>query len=47
MRTRFEFVAVPFHSRYLALVDEIEHNFPVAAWRRGDSKIKNLAGKDV
>lgn len=47
MRTRVEFVAVPFHSRYLALVDEIERNFPVAAWRSGDVEIWPLARMDL
>jgi hypothetical protein len=41
--SRIEQVAVPFHRRYLNLIDEIERNFPVARWKRGDVDIWPLA----
>jgi hypothetical protein len=40
---QIELVAVPFHRRYLTLVDEIERNFPVASWKGGDVEIWPLA----
>jgi hypothetical protein len=40
---QIESVAVPFHRRYLTLVDEIERNFPVASWKGGDVEIWPLA----
>jgi hypothetical protein len=40
---QIELVAVPFHRRYLNLVDEIERNFPVARWKAGDVEIWPLA----
>ncbi len=36
-------MAMSFYPRYLALVDEIERNFPVLAWRSGDLEIWPLA----
>ena len=39
--------AVPFHRRYLALVDRIERNFPVAHWKSGDVDIWPLARMDL
>jgi hypothetical protein len=39
-------VPVPFHRRYLALVDEIERNFPVARWKCGDVEVWPLARMD-
>jgi hypothetical protein len=36
-----------FHRRYLTLVDEIERNFPVAEWRRGDLDIWPLARMEL
>jgi hypothetical protein len=37
----------PFHSRYLALVQRIEREFPVAGWRRGDVDIWPMARMDL
>jgi hypothetical protein len=36
-----------FHHRYLTLVDEIERNFPVAQWRRGDLEVWPLARMEL
>jgi len=47
MSARLELVAVPFHRRYLALVDEIERRFPVIRWRSGDVEIWPLARMDL
>jgi hypothetical protein len=44
---RTELVAVPFHHRYLTLVDEIERKFPVARWKSGDVDIWPLARMDL
>jgi hypothetical protein len=40
-------VPIPFHRRYLTLVDEIERNFPVASWKSGDVEIWPLARMDL
>ena len=40
---RQELAALPFHRRYLALVGEIEREFPVALWKCGDADIWPLA----
>ena len=40
-------MTVPFHSRYLSLVAEIERQFPVADWRSGDVEIWPLARMDL
>src|ERR1700722_13487655 len=45
--SRIEPVAVPFHRRYLTLVDEIERRFPVAHWKSGDVDIWPLARMDL
>jgi hypothetical protein len=45
--SRTEPVAVPFHRRYLTLVDEIERKFPVARWKSGDVEIWPLARMDL
>jgi hypothetical protein len=42
-----ERVAVPFHRRYLLLVEEIERRFPVTRWRSGDLDIWPLARMDL
>jgi hypothetical protein len=39
--------AVLFHGRYLSLVDHIERNFPVAAWKADDLQIWPLARMDL
>lgn len=44
---RNDSVAVPFHRRYLTLVEEIERNFPVARWKSGDVEIWPLARMDL
>ena len=44
---RTALVAIPFHRRYLTLVDEIEHSFPVARWQSGDVEIWPLARMDL
>jgi hypothetical protein len=44
---RTEPLAVPFHRRYLALVDEIERRFPVAHWKVGDVDVWPLARMDL
>jgi hypothetical protein len=40
-------VAVPFHRRFLLLIEEIERNFPVARWKCGDVEIWPLARMDL
>jgi hypothetical protein len=44
---RNDAVGVPFHRRYLTLVEEIERNFPVARWKCGDVEIWPLARMDL
>src|ERR1700722_15722608 len=44
---RIKAAAVPFHRRYLTLVDEIERNFPVTAWKSDDVEIWPLARMDL
>ena len=44
---RIDMVAIPFHRRYLTLVDEIERSFPVARWKSGDAEIWPLARMDL
>lgn len=39
--------ATPLQRRYLALVEEIERNFPVAQWRAGDVDIWPMARMDL
>ena len=40
-------VEASFHRRYLTLVDEIERNFPVAHWKRGDLEVWPLARMEL
>jgi hypothetical protein len=40
-------VAVPFHSRFLVLVEKIERNFQVSRWKCGDVEIWPLARMDL
>ncbi len=42
-----EVPAIPFHSRYLTLIEHIEHHFPVAEWISGDVEIWPLARMDL
>jgi hypothetical protein len=42
-----EVPAIPFHSRYLELIEHIERRFPVAQWISGDVEIWPLARMDL
>jgi hypothetical protein len=46
-RPRTDPVAVPFHRRYLNLVNEIESRFAVARWKSADVEIWPLARMDL
>ena len=40
-------MTLPFHRRYLTLVDEIERSFPVSTWKSGDLEVWPLARMDL
>jgi hypothetical protein len=40
-------MATPFHGRYLSLVEQMERDFPVAAWRSGDLDLWPVVRMDL